>query len=93
MHAPDWDAGCKHCSFWVDNFHKIIVHLNHRYVTMVAASRAPYRKLAAYQKRMAWIFKWVSSSGTEFNFDYHMSFTPEEEANKKQDAGSGQFRS
>jgi predicted dithiol-disulfide oxidoreductase (DUF899 family) len=83
MFAPDWDAGCKHCSFWADNFDKIIVHLNHRDVTMVAASRAPYSKLAAYQKRMGWNFKWVSSGGTDFNFDYHVSFTPEEEANKK----------
>jgi predicted dithiol-disulfide oxidoreductase (DUF899 family) len=83
MFAPDWDAGCKHCSFWADNFDKIIVHLNHRDVTMVAASRAPSSKLAAYQKRMGWNFKWVSSGGTDFNFDYHVSFTPEEEANKK----------
>jgi predicted dithiol-disulfide oxidoreductase (DUF899 family) len=83
MFAPDWDAGCKHCSFWADNFDKIIVHLNHRDVTMVAASRAPSSKLAAYQKRMGWNFKWVSSRGTDFNFDYHVSFTPEEEANKK----------
>jgi predicted dithiol-disulfide oxidoreductase (DUF899 family) len=83
MFGPDWDAGCKHCSFWVDNFDKIIVHLNHRDVTMVAASRAPYGKLAAYKKRMGWNFKWVSSGDTDFNFDYHVSFTPEEEAKKK----------
>jgi predicted dithiol-disulfide oxidoreductase (DUF899 family) len=83
MFAPDCDVGCKHCSFWADNFDKIIVRLNHRDVTMVAASRAPYSKLAAYQKRMGWNFKWVSSGGTDFNFDYHVSFTPEEEANKK----------
>jgi predicted dithiol-disulfide oxidoreductase (DUF899 family) len=83
MFGPDWDAGCKHCSFWADNFDKIIVHLNHRDVTMVAASRAPYGKLAAYKKRMGWNFKWVSSGDTDFNFDYHVSFTPEEEAKKK----------
>jgi predicted dithiol-disulfide oxidoreductase (DUF899 family) len=83
MFGPDWDAGCKHCSFWADNFDKIIVHLNHRDVTMVAASRAPYGKLAAYKKRMSWNFKWVSSGDTDFNFDYHVSFTPEEEAKKK----------
>jgi predicted dithiol-disulfide oxidoreductase (DUF899 family) len=83
MFGPDWDAGCKHCSFWADNFDKIIVHLNHRDVTMVAASRAPYGKLAAYKKRMGWNFKWVSSGNTDFNFDYHVSFTPEEEAKKK----------
>jgi predicted dithiol-disulfide oxidoreductase (DUF899 family) len=83
MFGPAWDAGCKHCSFWADNFDKIIVHLNHRDVTMVAASRAPYGKLAAYKKRMSWNFKWVSSGDTDFNFDYHVSFTPEEEAKKK----------
>jgi len=83
MFGPDWDAGCKHCSFWADNFDRIIVHLNHRDVTMVAASRAPYGKLETYKKRMGWNFKWVSSGNTNFNFDYHVSFTPEEEAKKK----------
>ena len=70
------------CSFWADNFNGIIVHLNQRDVTMVAASRAPYNKLAAYETRMGWNFKWVSSRGTDFNFDYHVSFTPEEVAKK-----------
>jgi predicted dithiol-disulfide oxidoreductase (DUF899 family) len=78
MFGPDWNAGCPHCSFWADNFNGIIVHLNQRDVTMVAVSRAPYSKLAAYQKRMGWNFKWMSSSGTDFNFDYHVSFTPED---------------
>ena len=78
MFAPEWDAGCKHCSFWADNFNGIIVHLNHRDVTMVGVSRAPYSKLTAYQKRMGWTFKWVSSLETDFNFDYHVSFMPEE---------------
>jgi predicted dithiol-disulfide oxidoreductase (DUF899 family) len=59
------------------------VHLKHRDVTMIAVSRAPYEKLAAYKKRMGWGFPWVSSSDTEFNFDYHVSFTPEETAKKK----------
>ena len=83
MFGPDWDAGCKHCSFWADNFDRIIVHLNHRDVTLVAASRAPYGKLETYKKRMGWNFKWVSSGNTDFNFDYHVSFTQEEEAKKK----------
>jgi predicted dithiol-disulfide oxidoreductase (DUF899 family) len=83
MFAPEWKAGCKHCSFWADNFDRIIVHLNHRDVTMIAASRASYSKLAAYQKRMGWTFKWVSSGDTDFNYDYHVSFTPDEEAKKK----------
>ena len=55
----------------------IIVHLNHRDVTMIAVSRARYGKLAAYEERMGWSFKWVSSHETDFNFDYHVSFTPE----------------
>jgi predicted dithiol-disulfide oxidoreductase (DUF899 family) len=82
MFGLDWDAGCKHCSFWADNFDKIIIHLNHRDVTMIAASRAPHHKLETYKKRMGWNFKWVSSGGTDFNYDYHVSFTPEEEAKK-----------
>jgi len=83
MFGPDWEAGCPHCSRWADNFNGIIVHLNQRDVTMIAVSRAPYSKLAAYKKRMNWSFKWVSSSETDFNFDYHVSFTPEEVARKE----------
>ena len=83
MFGPDWDAGCPHCSRWADNFNGIIVHLNQRDVTMVAVSRAPYARLAAYRQRMGWDFKWVSSFGTDFNFDFHVSFTPGEMAKKK----------
>jgi predicted dithiol-disulfide oxidoreductase (DUF899 family) len=78
MFDPTWEAACLHCSFWADNFNCIIVHLNQRDVTMIGVSRAPYSKLAAYEKRMGWDFKWVSSYDTDFNFDYHVSFTPEE---------------
>ncbi|HSB56197.1 MAG TPA: thioredoxin family protein [Nitrosopumilaceae archaeon] len=83
MFGPNWKTGCPHCSFWADNFNGIIVHLNQRDVTMIAVSRAPYNKLAAYEKRMCWNFKWVSSSDTDFNFDYQMSFTEEEIEKKK----------
>ena len=83
MFGPDWDAGCPHCSRWADNFNGIIVHLNQRDVTMVAVSRAPCAKLAAYRQRMGWGFKWVSSFGTDLNFDFHVSFTPEEMQKKK----------
>src|ERR1700689_2155016 len=83
MFNPDWNAGCPHCSFWADNFNGTIVHLNHRDATMIAVSHAPYSKLAAYEKRMGWNFKWVSSFETDFNFDYHAYFTPEEVAKKK----------
>src|SRR5882757_5248551 len=54
MFAPDWEAGCPHCSFWADNFNSIVVHLNQRDVTMIAVSRAPLAKLAAYEQRMGW---------------------------------------
>jgi len=83
MFAPDWNAGCPHCSHWADNFNSIIVHLNQRDVTMIGVSRAPYVKLAAYRKRMGWTFNWVSSFETDFNFDYHVSFTPDEIAAKQ----------
>ncbi len=78
MFGADWDEGCPSCSFWADNFQGIIVHLNHRDVTMVAISRAPLEQLEAYKKRMGWTFKWVSSEATDFNRDYHVSFTPQE---------------
>ena len=78
MFAPEWEEGCKSCSFWADNFDGIPVHLAHRDVAFTAVSRAPLAKLEAYKKRMGWSFPWVSSQGSDFNFDYHVSFTPEE---------------
>ncbi|HJY78475.1 MAG TPA: DUF899 domain-containing protein [Burkholderiales bacterium] len=83
MFHPDWDAGCPHCSRWADSFDRPIVHLNQRDVTMIAVSRAPYEKIAAYRKRMGWTFNWVSSFGNDFNFDFNVSFTPEEMKKKK----------
>jgi len=77
MFDPEWEEGCPSCSFWADNFNGIDVHLNHRDVTMVAISRAPLAKLEAFQKRMGWSFKWMSSYDNGFNYDYHVSFTPE----------------
>jgi len=82
MFAPEWDVGCPHCSFWADNFNPVIVHMNHRDVTFVTISRAPYEKLAAYQKRMGWTFKWLSSTATDFNFDYYVSFAAADVARK-----------
>jgi len=78
MFGPDWDVGCKSCSFWADNFERNVVHLAARDVTLIAVSRAPFEKLDAFRKRLGWTFKWVSSGGNDFNFDYHVSFTPEE---------------
>jgi predicted dithiol-disulfide oxidoreductase (DUF899 family) len=77
MFAPEADAGCPHCSFWADNFDGIDVHLGHRDVSLVAVSRPPLARIEAFKKRMGWSFRWVSSSGTDFNYDYHVSFTPE----------------
>jgi predicted dithiol-disulfide oxidoreductase (DUF899 family) len=74
MFGADWKAGCPHCSFWADNFDRIVVHLEQRDVTMVAVSRAPYAKLAEYEKRMGWSFDWYSSGETSFNFDFGASF-------------------
>ena len=70
------DAACQACSFWIDNFAGVIVHLNQKDVTLVAASRAPYPEIAAYMKRMGWSFDWVSSGDSDFNFDYGVSFRP-----------------
>ena len=83
MYDPNWDAGCPSCSFWADNFNGIVVHLNQRDVTMIAVSKAPYTKIGEYKKRMGWNFKWVSSYDNDFNFDYHVSFTPKELGEKK----------
>src|SRR5512136_2308828 len=83
MFNPEWDEGCLHCSFWADNFNGIGIHLNHRDVTFVAISRAPLAKIEPFKKRMDWSFKWVSSFQTDFNFDYHVSFTPEEMARQE----------
>jgi predicted dithiol-disulfide oxidoreductase (DUF899 family) len=78
MFDPGWEAGCKSCSFWADNYNPIVVHLNHRDANLVAISRTPLEKLQAYRKRMGWSFNWVSSLGNDFNYDYHVSYTPEE---------------
>ncbi len=83
MFHPDDEAGCPHCSLRADGFAGLGVHLKQRDVTMVVASRAPYSKLEEYRKRMGWGFKWVSSGGSDFNFDYQASFTPEEIASKR----------
>ena len=79
MFDPEWDEGCKSCSFWADNFDPNVVHLAARDVTMIAVSRAPLAKIAAYKERMGWSFHWVSSNENEFNFDYGVSFRPEQQ--------------
>jgi predicted dithiol-disulfide oxidoreductase (DUF899 family) len=78
MFAPDWDAGCKSCSFWADGFERMIPHLAARDTTLVAVSRAPLAKLEAFKQRMGWTFDWYSSEGGDFNYDFAVSFTLEE---------------
>lgn len=76
MFGPDATAGCKSCSFWADNFERNVIHLAHRDVTLVAISRGPIGKVLAFQERLGWTFKWVSSGRNDFNFDYGVSFEP-----------------
>jgi predicted dithiol-disulfide oxidoreductase (DUF899 family) len=83
MFGPDWEEGCKSCSYLADHFDGANWHLPHRDVSFVVISRAPLPKLEDYKKRMGWRFKWLSSHGTDFNFDYHVSTTEEEQAKGK----------
>jgi len=78
MFGPDWDAGCKSCSFLADHFNPAVVHLNHRDVSLVAVSRAPQPILERFRRRMGWDFVWVSSFNNDFNRDYDVSFTQDE---------------
>lgn len=78
MFGPDWTEGCPSCSFWSDNFNGVDVHLAHRDTSFVAVSRGPIDRLEAYRKRMGWTFRWVSSLHNEFNFDFGVSFQPDE---------------
>ena len=79
MLGPGWEEGCKSCSYLADHFDGANCHLPHRDVTFVVISRAPLSEIKAYQKRMGWRFKWLSSHDNDFNFDYHVSFTNEDE--------------
>jgi predicted dithiol-disulfide oxidoreductase (DUF899 family) len=80
MFHPDWEEGCKSCSFWADNFNGVDIHLAHRDIAFAAISRAPIAKLEAYKKRMGWSFRWFSSFNNDFNFDYGVSFTKDQVA-------------
>lgn len=83
MFGPDWEAGCLGCSFGADHIDGANQHLRHHDVTFVAVSRAPLDKLLAYKKRMGWKFDWVSSAGSDFNFDFNVSFTDADRARGK----------
>lgn len=78
MFGPGWEQGCKSCSFMLDHFAPTVVHLAARDVSFAAISHAPLAEILPFKKRMGWDVNWVSSHGTAFNFDFHVSFTPEE---------------
>ncbi len=79
MFGPDYTAGCPACSAIADGFDGFVVHLANHDVTLCAVSRAPLAKLQAYKRRMGWTFPWVSSHGSDFNFDFSVGFTDEQQ--------------
>jgi predicted dithiol-disulfide oxidoreductase (DUF899 family) len=83
MLGPGWAAGCPGCSFLSDHIDGALPHLEHHDVTLVAVSRAPLAEIEAYRRRMGWRFPWASSSGSDFNYDYNVSFTKEDLASGK----------
>jgi predicted dithiol-disulfide oxidoreductase (DUF899 family) len=83
MFDPNWAEGCPSCSFVADHFDGMLPHLAARDVTFVAVARAPLHKIEAFQRRMGWRFPWVSSLGSDFNSDFHVSFTADELATGK----------
>jgi predicted dithiol-disulfide oxidoreductase (DUF899 family) len=79
MFGPDYKAGCTSCSTLADGFDGVVVHLANHDVAFWAVSRAPLAKLQAYKRRMGWTFPWASSQGDDFNFDFNVSFTEEQQ--------------
>lgn len=78
MFGPAWSEGCVGCSFRSDHVDACLPHLEHHDVSFVTISRAPFAQIEAFRKRMGWRFKWLSSQTNDFNFDFHVSCTPEE---------------
>src|SRR5215510_12661735 len=76
MFGPEWQEGCPSCSFNMDHTDGALVHLAQRDVSFSAVSRAPISRIEGFQKRLGWKFNWVSSYGSDFNYDFHASFTP-----------------
>jgi predicted dithiol-disulfide oxidoreductase (DUF899 family) len=85
MFGPEWKEGCPSCSYVSDHIDGALPHLAARDVTVTMVSRAPLAKIQEFKKRMGWRFRWVSSHGTDFNHDFHVSFTKEEMARGKVD--------
>jgi predicted dithiol-disulfide oxidoreductase (DUF899 family) len=92
MLGPGWEQGCKSCSFMADHTDGMTVHLAHRDATMAAISRATIAEIERFRRRMNWQFRWVSSYGTDFNYDFGVSFTPEERAKGKIDYNFGDWQ-
>ena len=91
MLAPGWKEGCPSCSYMADHSDGMTVHLAHRDVTFVAISRAPSAEIERFRSRMGWRFTWVSSYGTDFNYDLGVSFTAEEVATGRIDYNYGNW--
>ena len=83
MFGPSWGEGCEHCSFWADHFDSVNFHIGARDTVFAVISRAPWKEIAPFKKRMGWRFEWLSSFNTDFNFDFNVSFTPEQLKNGK----------
>src|SRR5271154_371827 len=83
MFGPDWKEGCPGCSYVSDHFDGATTHLANRDTTLVVVSHAPLAQIEVFKKRMGWKFKWVSSFDSNFNYDYHVSFTKDELAKEK----------
>jgi predicted dithiol-disulfide oxidoreductase (DUF899 family) len=83
MFGPGWKEGCPSCSFLADSFDAVKLHLAQRDTTLAVVSRATLPEIEAFKARMGWQFPWVSSFGTDFNFEFHVSFTKEEMAARK----------
>ncbi|HZQ96414.1 MAG TPA: DUF899 domain-containing protein [Candidatus Sulfotelmatobacter sp.] len=90
MFGPGWKEGCPSCSFLADSFDAVALHLAQRDTAFTAVSRASLPEIEAFKKRMGWKFNWVSSFGTDFNFDFHVSFSKEEMASGKVEYNYGQ---
>lgn len=84
MLGPGWEEGCPSCSFMADHTDGMSPHLAARDVTFVAVSRAPLAEIERFRRRMGWKFRWVSSFASDFNFDFHVSFTPQQEKGQVQ---------
>src|ERR1700722_480658 len=89
MFGPGWKEGCVGCSFRSDHVEGALVHLQHHDVSFVTISRAPWAEIEAFRRRMGWRFRWLSSYGSDFNYDYRVSFTKEELATGRTDYNYG----